>query len=175
MSIAVHARFFRAGDSFTVPSNGTASATAKPGSADTGWLDLGVIETWEISHTDEDEKVIWAPSPGRLLKRDVLTTKQGLQIKLTANELTPQALEHFFRTSENLSTSSASFTPLGKVPRKGWLELTSYNQEDAGIINLTLWVRIKVTGGVKGGNGELIMPEFTADVLYSALNSGQIV
>jgi len=108
MSIAAHARFFRAGDSFTVPSNGTASASARPGSADTGWLDLGVIETWEIMITDEEEKIIWAPSPGRLLKKDIITTKQALQIKLTANELTPQAVELFFRTATNISFNGAA-------------------------------------------------------------------
>lgn len=175
MSISAHARFFRAGDTYTDPApGGTAGPNAKPAATDTGWLDLGTVETWEMTITDEEDKIVWAPSPGRLLKKDVITVKQGLQVRLTTNELTPQALELFFRTSEELTTSSTSFTPLGIVPRKGWLEITTYNQDDAEIIQLSVWCRLRVTGGMRGGNGELIMPEYTADVLHSTLNAGTI-
>lgn len=170
-ALACHARFFRTGQAYTVPSSGTCGRESKPGADDPDWIDLGVIESWEASITDEEEKAVWAPVPGHLVKKDIITTKQGLQYKFTTNELTPFALEAFFRATQELDDESTQFNPLSAVPRTGWLKLLKYSQDDAQILSLDIFCRIKVTGGMKGGNGELIMPEFTADVLYSTLNT----
>lgn len=174
LALATHAFFFREGDAFTQPEAGTCARESKPGADDEAWLSLGTIETAEDSISDEEEKTVWAPVPGHLVKKDIITTKQGLTIKLTSNELTPLAVEAFYRTSQDLDSESDQFNPLSAVPRKGWLKLQRYDQDDVEQFVIDLWGRLKVTGGFKGGGGELVAPEFEFETLYSTLNTAAV-
>lgn len=174
LAIATHAFFFREGDAFTVPSAGTCGVNAKPGAADPKWISLGTIENFEDAISDEEEKKVWAPTPGHLQVKDIITTKQGMTFKLTSNDLSPLAVEAFYRTSQKLDGTSTQFNPLSAVPRKGWLKLQRYDHNDILRFAIDLWVRLKVTGGIKGGNGDLIMPEFEAELLYSSLNTAGV-
>lgn len=175
LALGAHAFFFREGDAFTLPGpGGNAAADAKPDADDDGWIDVGTIESFEDSIADEDEKKVYRPAPGHLVVKDVITTKQGMEFKFTSNELGPLALEAFYRTTQKLDGTSTQFNPLSGVPRKGWLKLQRYDHEDNLVLVADLWVRLKVTGGMKGGNGDLVMPEFSAYLLYSALNTAAI-
>ncbi len=174
LALGAHLFFFREGDAFTLPAPGTCAVDAKPDANDAAWISLGTIESFEDSIADEDEKKIWQPAPGHLVIKDVITTKQGMEFKFTANELTAFAVESFYRTSQKLTAASDQFNPLSGVPRKGWLKMQRYDHEDQLRLVMDVWVRLKVTGGMKGGNGEIVMPEFTAYLLYSALNTAAL-
>ena len=101
MAVGSHAWAFREGDAFALPAPGVAGVAALPGAEDEAWIELGTVEDWEDSIEDEEEKAVWTPVPGHLVKKRVITTKQGLGLKLTTNQLTPAAVQgnkrHRFR------------------------------------------------------------------------------
>ncbi|HEV2207306.1 MAG TPA: hypothetical protein VG167_00910 [Verrucomicrobiae bacterium] len=172
MAVGSHAWFFRRGDAFILPEpGGNASDAALPDADDLGWIELGTIDDWEDTIEDEEEKAVWTPVPGHLVKKRVITTKQGLGIKLTSSQLTPLAIELFYRTAEKLDQDSFQFDPLSGVPRDGWLKIQRYSEQDALVLAADLYVQLKVTGGMKGGGGNLIAPEFKATLLYSGLST----
>lgn len=171
LALATHAFFFREGDAFLLPDpGGFCAVDAKPDADDVSWINPGTIEEAEDSITDEDEKAVWKPVPGHLVKSDLITLKQGLEFKFTTNEMSPLSLEAFYRTSQKLDEDSTQFNPLSAVPRKGWLKLQRYDHEDNETLVADLWVRLKITGGMKTG-ASLVMPEWTATLLYSSLNT----
>jgi hypothetical protein len=170
LALATHAFFFREGDAFALPAPGVCGVNAKPDADDDSWIEPGTIESSEDAITDEEKKTVWKPVPGHLVKSDELTLKQGMDFKFTCNELSPLALEAFYRTSQKLDNASAFFNPLSAVPKKGWLKLQRYDHEDAEVLVADLWVRLRVTGGMKASGGELSMPEFTGTLLYSQYN-----
>jgi hypothetical protein len=176
MALGCHAFFWREGDAFTIPEEGTAGVNSKPGAEDPLWPDkgVGVIESFEDAIADEDEKKVYQPAPGHLVIKDVIMVKQGMTLKFTTNEVSPLALEAFYRTSQKLDLDSAQFNPLSEVPRKGWLKIQRYDHEDTLVVVLDAWVRLKVIGGMKGGDGNLVLPEFEAYMLYSQYNTAAI-
>lgn len=170
-AIGSHAWFFEEGAAYSLPDAGVAAVDALPGADDEGWKSLGDIETWEDSMATDEEKELWKPAPGHLVRKDIIPVKQAMNFKFVSNDLTPLAAGLFYRADSVLTPSSFQFNPLSGVPRKGWLKVQRYGQGDDLIISGDLWVRMKVTGGIKGGNGEVIMPEFTALLLDSSLNT----
>ena len=54
----------------------TASKTKLPHADDNGWIYVGVIESWDDAIVEEESKTLWAPSPGHLVRDDIVTTKQ---------------------------------------------------------------------------------------------------
>lgn len=170
MAIGSHAWFVRSGDAFTTPAPGVAGVAALPDPNDNSWLPLGDVEDWEDSMS-EDEKPVYAPAPGHLVRKRIITTKQDLDFKLTVNQVSALVFECFYRSTQKLNANSFQFNPLSAVPREGWLKLQRYSDEDVLIFSADLWVQLKVTGGMKGGGGNIVLPEFKAALLYSALNT----
>jgi hypothetical protein len=166
-----HGFFFRDGGSFTVPSAGTASRTVKPGAADTGWIDLGILSEVTIQH-EREERDIFAPTPGVMRLYDVIETKRQLSINLTAQELSPFAFELIFGTLA-LTSASTQYNPLEGATKKGWLKLQQYNQTDAQLNTMDVYVQIKVSGEISVGDN-LVTAQFEARVLHSILNTGTL-
>jgi hypothetical protein len=169
--IGSHANFFRDGDSFTVPSSGTASRSAKPGSADTGWIDVGIVQDVGITH-DMDEREVYAPTPGKLRLHDVIATKDRLSLKLTLNEMSPLAFELLFGTLA-LTSASTQYNPLEGLTKKGWLKVQQYNQSDAAFNVLDVYCHLKVDGEVRFDDN-IVNVSLMARVLHSTLNTGTI-
>lgn len=169
--IGTQARFFRDGGAFTVPSSGTASRTAKPGSGDAGWISLGVIAEAGVNPQQEEIEV-WAPSPGRKVLHDVIHTKGQTTIKLTLQEFGPFVLEMIERAGP-LDGTSTTFTPLSALNKKGWLEVKHYDQNDSVITEAYYYVQMKVAGEVSYGDGLVTVP-IEARVLNSTLDGGSV-
>lgn len=169
--IGNHAFFFRDGAAFTVPSAGTASRTAKPGAADTSWIDLGILRDASIQHA-RNEVDIFAPSPGAMRLFDVLETKRQLSVNITAEEMSPLAFELLFGTLA-LTTASTQYNPLEGASKKGWLKIQQYDQADALFNTVDLYVHLKVSGDVAFGDS-VVAVTFEGRVLHSTLNTGSL-
>jgi hypothetical protein len=148
-----------------------ASATRLPHPDDDGWIYAGIIEAWEDSIAEEESKTLWTPSPGHLVRSDIVTTKQALDQKLTTNQMSALAAGLFYRAADVLAEGDFQFVPLGSVPKKFWMMFMDYSHEDTLILSGNVWGQTRCTGGIKGGNGEISMPEFTHQMLYSSLNT----
>lgn len=172
LALGCHGFFFREGDAFTVPAAGVCGRNAKPDPTDSGWIGLTEIEDWDDKPDDDDEKKVYAPTPGLLVVKDVVQIKSGLNFEFTTNELTPMAIEAMYRTSQKLDVNSTQFNPNSAAPRKGWLKLQRYDQTGTLVTVFDLWVRLKVKDGFKGG--DVIKPKFEALLLYSALNTATL-
>ena len=170
-AVAQHVRFMPEGDAFTLPTAGTSSATALPGSTDPALINLGDIESWEDSKQNEQQIITKKPVLGTLVTKARIRLYEEIQLKFTTNSLTRFAMECFYRSANRLGVSQAQFAPLGKLNFNGWLYLMRYSHENELICTANLWVELNVTGGAKGGDNEVIKPEFTALLLNSSLNS----
>lgn len=166
-----HGFFFRDGASYTVPSAGTASRTAKPGASDTSWIDLGILSELNVQH-DREAREVYAPTPGVLRLYDVIETKRLLKITAQAVEMSPFAFELIFGTLA-LTSASTQYNPLEGVTKKGWLKIQQYNQSDAIMNTLDVYVQIKVTGEINFGENIVTVP-IEAVVLHSTLNTGTL-
>jgi len=166
-----HAFFFRDGTSFTVPSAGTAGRSSKPGAADTGWIDLGILRQVSVQN-ERDEKEIFAPTPGVLRLYDVVETKRQITFKLTADQVTPLAFELMFGTLA-LTSGSTQYNPLEGAIKKGWLKVQQYKQDDSLFNTVDVFIAIKVSGEITFGDN-IVSAEFEARVLHSTLNTGSL-
>lgn len=169
--IGNHGFFFREGASFTVPQAGTSSRAGKPGAADTGWVDLGILSEVTIQH-EREERDIFAPTPGVLRLYDVLETKRQLNINLTAQEMSPKAFELIFGT-DFLTSQSTNYNPLEGQTKRGWLKIQQYGQNDSLFNTMDVWVAMKVSGEVSFGEN-IVAVTFEARVLHSTQNTGTL-
>jgi hypothetical protein len=166
-----HAFFFRDGSAYTVPGAGTASRTAKPGAADTGWIDLGILNEVTVQHQRE-EREIFAPTPGVLRLYDVKETKRQLLINLQTMDMSPLAFELMWGTLA-LTNASTQFNPLEGATKKGWLKLQQYGDNDALFVTVDVFVQLKISGEVTIGDN-IVSAEYEARVLHSTLNTGTL-
>lgn len=163
------ARFAREGDSFTLPSAGTTSTSARPDAADSSWISLGDIEDAETSSEATDVER-WAPSPGRLQLANVHEVKGKLSFKLTANLAGPLAAQLGHRVNEKLGGATTTGQPLGARTMRGWLQLQQYDSSNTLRVVVSVWCRLKLTGGIKAAGTDLVKPQFEATVIWNALN-----
>jgi hypothetical protein len=171
--IGTHLWFFREGDAFTVPAGGTCGQESKPGIApdmDAGWIDMGAIESFDPTVSQEDAK-LWRPAPGRLVLKDILENKQELSIKAVTNDVGGLAIESLFRTSQELAGLQVQFNPLSAISRRGWVHGQCYDQDNNLWMTLDLWCRLRATAKFDGSPTK---PEWEMFMLYSSLNTGAI-
>ncbi|MES2692787.1 MAG: hypothetical protein V4773_04885 [Verrucomicrobiota bacterium] len=172
--IGTHAFFFPDGVAFTVPSSGTTSRTAKPGAADTAWLDLGVAD-W--SATPQNKTVdFMAPAPGARVLYDKVTTAKGLKLKGTIMELSNITWKLLLGAAAAFPVTGAGgqYNPLeGDPVIRGWLQLQQYNQFNALINTVDVFVALTVPGDVEFGENPVDV-SVEADVLFSTLNTGTL-
>ena len=178
MAIGRHAFFFPEGRATTmdnasggVTSGDLAAVDKLPHPDDNGWIYSGVIEAWEDAIAEEESKTLWRPSPGHLVRDDIVTTKQALDFKLTTNQMSAFSAGLFYRAADVLGDADFQFVPLASVPKRFWMMFMDYSHEDVLILSGNVWGFTRVTGGQRGGNGEIVMPELTQQMLYSALNT----
>lgn len=172
--IGAQAFFFPAGTAFTVPAAGTASRTAKPGAADTGWINCGVAD-WTFQNTSESED-FFAPAPGVRVLWDKVTTKRGLKLKgklMEMQNLTWQMLLSTLALPTS-PTAGGQYNPLeGDPVVRGWLQLQQYNQDNVLVNTMDVFVAMKIPGDVSFGDKPVDV-DVECDVLFSTLNTGNL-
>jgi hypothetical protein len=182
IALTRHAKFFREGDALTVAGTGpdgvgtvatpaNAGVLVLPDPADATWIDFDVIEDYEDKIVNEKKTQVRRGIPGTLILDDEITTVQDMETTLTTSRLTPLAIESFYRPTANLGQNDYQFSPLGSPPRRGWLAFIDYDHKNVQTIVGNVFCVLRVTGGMKSGKGELIMPQFTIAWLYSPLNT----
>lgn len=168
-----HAFFAREGAAFTVPANGTVSATAKPGPTDTSWNSLGTAD-WKIKR--ERKRVdFMKPAPGKRVLGDVITVSDGMTLTGKCYEMQNFSWEMLLGTLELPASPAAGgqYNPLEGVDIKGWLKIQQYNRANTLINTMDVWIDIAVDGDVDFGENPTDM-DVTCKVLWSALNTGTL-
>lgn len=171
-ALTSHAWFFKEGAAFTSPAAGNVAIDAWPDAAEATWPDkfIGDIEAFE--DTKNVEKVeVRKPRVGQLVRKDIIHIFQSLDFKLTTNSLKRIAFQIMYGSAIDLDEATGDFVPLAAAPPKGLLKLQRYTQENELVFAADLWVRLDVTGGMKGGGSDVTKPEFMATLLDSSLNS----
>lgn len=170
--IGNHVFFFRDGAAFTSPAAGTASRTAKPDQAETTWVDLGVINNLEVD-PQFDEKEIFTPSPGQLRLYDVLQTKRKLNLKWECEELQKLSAELAFGAAAVSGAGPHNYNPLAGGVVKGWIRVQQYDQNDALVNTVEVYVRLKLAAALNF-NDDIAKTSMEATVLHSTLNQGTL-
>lgn len=177
-----HAKFFRENDACAVAATGpngpgtvatpcVAGVNVLPDPTDGGWIDFDLIDDYEDKITDEKKTTIWRGIPGQNIKDDEITTLQGMESVLTTARLTPLAMEAFYRPQGELGAASYQFAPLINPPRRGWFAFIDYDHNNVQCVVGNVFCVLRVTGGMKSGKGEILMPQYTVTWLYSQLNT----
>lgn len=171
--LGLHGFLFPDAAPFTVPAAGTASRTAKPGAADPAWFDIGVSDwTFQPTSTVED---FFAPAPGIRVLWDKIATKKGLKLKGKLMEMSNVVWQMLLATSTlPLSGAGGQYNPLeGDPVLRAWLQLQQYNQANALINTMDVFVAMQIPGDVKFDD-KLVDVDVEADVLFSTLNTGTL-
>jgi len=172
--LSSHANFFREGDSFTVPGAGTCARASKPGAADGGWIDLGIVEACDLKVEPIKEQKTYAAAPGRLQVYDVLTAGHEMALSFTLAEMHYWHVELMLRTAK-LTNASTQANPLEGTTFRGWLKFSHYDQSQvpgATALLIADWfVALKCTGGLTLAGGDILKPQFEAQQLYSLYNT----
>lgn len=172
--IGAQAFFFPAGVAFTVPTNGTASRTAKPGAADTGWINCGVSD-WTLQNTGATED-FFAPAPGARVLWDKITTKKGLKLKGKLMEMQNLTWQLLLSTLQLPASPAAGgqYNPAeGEPVVRGWLQLQTYNQANVLLNTMDVFVAMTLPGDVAFGDAPVDV-DVECDVLFSTLNTGNL-
>jgi hypothetical protein len=173
--IGAAAFFFPAGNAFTVPSAGTASRTAKPGAADTGWINLGEAD-WTLT-PDNKSTPFYARSSGKQMLYDKITTQVGLKLKGKLMEMQNLSFQMLLGTLALpvSPTAGGQFNPgEGDPIVRGWLQLQQRNAAQALVCTYDLFVAMNIPGDVKFEEGPVDI-DVEAELLASTLNTGSLV
>lgn len=179
--LGAHAWFFRNGTAFTVPGAGTASRTSKPGAADTGWYDLGILDIGLAPKMEEKE--IWRAAPAVKELEDVIPYKRGLDIKLKKKELGVLDFELVLgclALDLDPENDAGQFNPLSLQggSLKGWLKFEYFGIQsgragDNPLLTADGFVYLKYDGDFEPGD-EPLESAWLCRLLRSPLNTGAL-
>jgi len=162
--------FMREGSAYTRPHAGTVARDSKPDGDDPAYIQIGLIEGFEHDFSGGEEDEVWRPGPGRLGLYDGREIKPRLTLRWTSGELSPLALEVFYRTRQQLTEASAQFGPGSSTLRNGWLHAQCYDGDTDDLrMTFALYGRLKVTGGMASEETDIVKPEWEFLSLYSRL------
>jgi hypothetical protein len=170
--LAAHIAIFFEGVSYTSPSSGTCGRESKPGASDTGWIKIGAVTDFAVTH-DKTEIEIMKPVPGRRVRYDMIHTDQKLDLSFTVDEMRAEMVELLFG-SLALNSSSTQYNPLEGAEKRCWLKVQFYDQTSTSPVNtVDLFAILSIDGEVTANNQLHTFP-VAAKVLHSTLNTGTI-
>jgi hypothetical protein len=170
-TLAAHIAIFFEGVAYTSPSSGTCARESKPGASDTGWIKIGAVTDFAVTH-DKTEIEIMKPVPGRRVRWDMIHTDQKLDLAFTVDEVRAEMVELLFG-SLALNASSTQFNPLEGAEKRCWLKVQWYDNTNTLVNTVDFWVIISIDGEVTANNQLHTFP-VAAKVLHSTLNTGTI-
>lgn len=169
---AAHIFFAREGAAFTLPAPGTVGREAKPDGPDAAWVRVfGNVEDLSVSPNEEFKKIIVAV-PGRRVPWDNRKVMQETQIKFTAQEVGPFAVE-LFTGAGPMTPATTQFNPSAGTTKRGWLKVQVYDSDDAMFLAWDSFGVLKAEGDMKFG-ADFVKPQITFDALYSTLETAVV-
>lgn len=172
--IGSHAFLFLDGSAFTLPNpGGTVGRAAKPGATDPAWIDAGVSK-WKIGNTGKTEE-FFAPVPGSYQLYDEIVVSKGITLKGTLMEMTNLIWQMLLSTATLPATGAGGqFNPNeGSPVVKAWVKLQNYDQDNALINTMDVYVSMKIPGDVEFGDKPVDV-DVEAKVLWSPYNTGTL-
>lgn len=183
--------WFPSGSAFTLPSAGTASATARPNhepaittpttaaSIDTGWLPLGALESSKNSAKPGINLKPFASLTGTGVKTIAQVIQGNIERTFTAMLLarSPFAISLVYRTpiivDSGSNTECPAVTPDSQAVQNGWLYYELY---DASTANLMLerayfWCAATLNGDQETDSNKQLIYGCDFTPLSSSLNS----
>ena len=154
-----------------VAAGGVCGSGAIPDPNDPGWVDFKSVEKWEGSRSDVKDYKVKDSTIGRVVLLDELELAGDIQYAFTVNVLVAFIIGIFFRVSAPLTAASYQFNPDTGVSPRGWLMMDNRDQAGTLILAANLWGKLKYTGKLTGGAGEIIKPEVTFMQFKNALNT----
>jgi hypothetical protein len=170
-TLAAHIAIFFEGVAYTSPSSGTCAREAKPGASDTGWIKIGAVTDFSVTH-DKTEIEIMKPVPGRRVRWDIIHTDQKLDLSFTVDEVRAEMIELLFG-SLALNSSSTQYNPLEGAEKRCWLKVQYYDHTNTLVNTDDFWVILSIDGEVTANNQLHTFP-VAAKVLHSTFNTGTI-
>ena len=167
-----HFYFVMDGTAYTQPGAGTVDRNNKPAQADTSWNDLGIGQCGVTR--GQEEREVWAPTPGRLRRYDIIHTKHKMDWKLDCEELSPTVWV-VLMGSGALATggTTGQYNPLSAPRFRGWLHVQQYDQGDALFNTVDQYGVLTPSGEVKFDDN-VIKVAFDFKGLHSVFNTGNI-
>lgn len=168
--VAAHIYLAREGSTFSLPAPGTVGRESKPGSTDAAWVDVGLVEDFEISR-EAEQKEIMAAVPGRRVRWDLREVGAKLDLKWTCQELTPLAME-LVTGATPLTSASTQFNPLEAGTKKFWAKIQLYDETDTFVGALDVFGTLKV--GTLAFGQDYAKPAMEFAVIHSTLATGTL-
>ena len=168
------------GKAFTIPANGTVSATAIPDPTDPIWTTyaLGTVKKPATDKIASKEIKVLAPLPGSgtISLRNIIRPEHEMSMEVEMNEISRLALAGFYK-SGLIEIGATSFYPLSSSqPLLGWLKRQRYYASQANgtpwIVD-NWWVDLDCTD-IAVSEPNLITPKLKFTWLYSALQGSAI-
>lgn len=172
LAVGSHVRWMPDGTSFTSPAPGTSAREEKPDASETEWLDLGYISAMELD-PQQEEKEVYAASPGQLRLVDVVELKRGLNMTFTLEEVGAFIMQLAFKTLKLTDGAGAQqYNPTEGATVKGWMKVEQYDQADASWNTVDLYVYVRLNSALNLAD-DTVRPQLFCRLLQSTLNSGQ--
>lgn len=172
ISLFTHPMFARKGGTFTVPSSGTVSETAKPGGGDTIWTagNFGPCEEFKLAPESEQAEIMGG-TPGGLVLINKITLAKRLKLSFTSQQLDSISAQAMFGTLA-LTSSGGQANPLEGDPMlKGWLKFQGYDDQGNQKMVFDAWGCLKVTDLDPWSGKNPFKAKFEFEVLYNTLNT----
>ena len=176
--------FFREGDNITVPTAGSnagaASRTNRPDATDPLYNQLQTVDDWDWDVKSMGDEKVYAPSPGRMQRIDIIEKGAEADIKFATNQIQGLAVELFYRTysaaggGNKITSAGGVFVPLNCKPQRGWLHTELYDNDNTFAWSLDVFGLLRITGGIASKEGSILRPKFEFAVLYSPLAAGLV-
>lgn len=147
------------------------SETHMPDPDDAGWVDLKSVESFEGSRANPVDVQVYDSEIGSKQLLNELELGGDIQYKFTTNILTAFAIGLFFRSAQPLTAGDYQFNPNQKTSPRGWMIMVNRDQDGTQILAVNWWGKMKFTGTLKGGAGEVVKPELTFMLLKNNLNT----
>lgn len=169
-ALGSHNWFFPEGAAITSPGAGVVAIDNWPDSLEPTFDSrfIGDTEDWSHKKTVEEEEVFKA-DPGVLVRKDIVTFFQKLDLEITTNSLRRIAMQILYGSDTELTEAVAEFEPLSAPPPNGLWIARKYTQQNECVFLMNCWCRVNVSE-TASGNKKLVKPKFEVKILSATGN-----
>lgn len=136
----------------------------------TSFAEIGITSGVNVEPV-RDPKEIWAPSPGKLKRVDVLDPKVGTNFTATIQQTGKEMWELLFGSLPLTAGSAVQYNPHeATAATKAWIKFQQYNESDTLINTVDVWCHMSANA-ISFADGNVTW-ELKGMVIESTLNTG---